>query len=439
MFGGSRRNPALRPPDGLMTKREAAARLACSEKTPAEIRHHGPRHEAPAPDVRPRRPQRVHLQPNPKGRPVSVRRDPRSPFYQYNFQIRGHRFYGSTKCTTRREAEAVEADERRRAKERIEQARHAATSLRLDDVAGRYWQEVGQHHAGADNTERLIGLLIQYFGKDKLITEIIDDDVARLVAWRRGHRVVRSKRAKAEDDTTEQLKKLFTRAKLWGVRFDHEPQWRRHWLAEPEERVRELVGDEGDRLEAATRDDYAPFFAFLAAVGLRWNREARVLRWSEVDWSTRQITMLGKHDKRVTVPITPTIREILWPLQGHHPEFVFTYVAQRTMDKVIKGCRQCLVKGKRYPLTKEGTKTAWRRLRKRAGVTGFRTHDYRHDLGTKVLRKTGNLKLVQRMLNHASIKTTAKYAHVLTEEVADAMESVAELRKKPRKPLREVG
>jgi site-specific recombinase XerD len=56
-----------------------------------------------------------------------------------------------------------------------------------------------------------------------------------------------------------------------------------------------------------------------------------------------------------------------------------------------------------------------------------------------VLRKTGNLKLVQRMLNHASIKTTAKYAHVLTEEVADAMESVAELRKKPRKPLREVG
>ena len=79
----------------------------------------------------------------------------------------------------------------------------------------------------------------------------------------------------------------------------------------------------------------------------------------------------------------------------------------------------------------------WRRLRKRAGVTGFRFHDFRHDLGTKLLRETGNLKLVQRALNHADLKTTSRYAHVLDEEVADALERVA--KNKPRKPLREVG
>ena len=39
-----------------------------------------------------------------------------------------------------------------------------------------------------DNTERQIGYLIEFFGKDKLITDITDDDVASLVAWRRGHR-----------------------------------------------------------------------------------------------------------------------------------------------------------------------------------------------------------------------------------------------------------
>ena len=54
-----------------------------------------------------------------------------------------------------------------------------------------------------------------------------------------------------------------------GVQFVREPQWRRHKLTEPQERVRELVGDEGERLEAATRDDYAPFFAFARASGLR--------------------------------------------------------------------------------------------------------------------------------------------------------------------------
>ena len=78
---------------------------------------------------------------------MSVRRDARSPYWQYNFQIRGHRFFGSTKCTNRREAEKVEAAEREKAKQRIEQARAAATSLRLDDVraaTGRRWASIMQ-------------------------------------------------------------------------------------------------------------------------------------------------------------------------------------------------------------------------------------------------------------------------------------------------------
>jgi len=362
---------------------------------------------------------------------VSVRRDPRSPFWQYNFQIGGHRIYGSTKRTNRREAEAVERAEREKAKQRIEQARAAATSLRLDDIAGRYWHEIGQHHAGADNTERQIGYLIEFFGKDKILTDITGNDVAKLVAWRRGHRTRSGALISpfTVNDTTEQLKKLFTRAKAWGVRFDHEPRWRDHWLAEPQERVRELVGDESDRLDAATRDDYAPFFAFARASGLRL-KECVTLRWSEIDWGARQIRKSGKGGKMVTVPITATIREILWPLQGHHPEFVFTYIAQRTRA----GC----VKGDRHPLTYHGVKITWRRLRKRAGVTGFRFHDFRHDLASKALRATGNLKTVQRMLNHASIKTTTRYAHVLDDEVADAMERVAELRNKPRSTVRKV-
>ena len=131
------------------------------------------------------------------------------------------------------------------------------------------------------------------------------------------------------------------------------------------------------------------------------------------------------------MPITSDIRELLWPLRGHHPEFVFTYVAERSRDGRVQG--------ERYPLTYSGVKITWRRLRKRAGVTGFRFHDFRHDLGTKLLRETGNLKLVQRALNHADLKTTSRYAHVLDDEVADAMERVAELRNKSRKPLREVG
>jgi integrase len=364
---------------------------------------------------------------------MPVYRDKRSPFYSFDFQYRGRRFFGSTKCTNRREAEAVEHAKRERAKQLLKATAAASTSLKLDDVIGRYWAEVGQHHAGANNTFRDLERIVDYFGPTKLLTDITDDDVARLVAWRRGHRIIRSKKRLGKDapepplitnatvnrSATEVLKKLFTRAKAWGVRFEREPEWRRHWLPEPQERVRELVGDEGERLDAATRADYAPFFAFAKASGLRL-REC-LLRWSEVDWGARQIRKTGKRGKLVTAPITPTIREILWPLQGHDAEHVFTYIAKRT-----RGGR---VKGRRYPVTYSGVKVAWRRLRKRAGVVGFRFHDYRHDLGTKLLRATGNLKLVQRALNHANIKTTTRYAHVLDTEVAEALERVTESRK----------
>ena len=69
------------------------------------------------------------------------------------------------------------------------------------------------------------------------------------------------------------------------MRFDHEPEWRKFWLAEPQERVRELPSDEAERIEAATREDYAPFFAFAMASGPRLNE--CLLRWSEVDWNAR--------------------------------------------------------------------------------------------------------------------------------------------------------
>ena len=89
-------------------------------------------------------------------------------------------------------------------------------------------------------------------------------------------------------------------------------------------------------------------------------------------------------------------------------------------------------------MTRGGAANAWHKLRKRAGVVGFRFHDLRHDIASRLLRETGNLKLVQRALNHADIKTTVRYAHVRDDEVADAMERVARSRTRPTLRFRNV-
>jgi integrase len=182
---------------------------------------------------------------------MSVYRDPRSPYWHFDFQWRGRRFHGSTKATTRREAEAVERSEREKAKQHVAQLQAARTSL----------------GACSRNTWKRLSLLIEHFGKDKLITDITDDDVVKLVAWRRGHRVRNGALISPAtlNLTIMALKTLFATLRP-RVR---EPEWRRHWLPVRQEHPRELVGDEAERLEAATRDDYAPLFALAMATGLR--------------------------------------------------------------------------------------------------------------------------------------------------------------------------
>ena len=90
-----------------------------------------------------------------------------------------------------------------------------------------------------------------------------------------------------------------------------------------------------------------------------------------------------------------------------------------------------IVRGERYPLTINGAKAAWQRLRAKAGVKDFRFHDFRHDFATKVLRETGNLKLTQKAMNHADIKSTLRYAHVLDKDVAAAVERLEKSHKVP--------
>jgi integrase len=314
------------------------------------------------------------------------------------------------------------------------------TSLAIDDVADRLWTAKAQHdatpHATATNLARLVG----YFGKTTPLTDINHAKAMALVAWRRGQRVSRRKvkdeaplisNATVNRSTIAILRRLFMFAKEEGARFDHEPKWTKLLLDVPEEHPRELQENEADALDGAMREDYRPFFDFVRESGMRLN-ECVTLRWSQVNFGTRQISRTGKRKQAVGLPITNTIREILFPLQGHHPEYVFTYVCACTNKRLGR------IKGERYPLTYTGAQTAWQQLRASAGVSDFRFHDFRHDFASKLLRETDNLKLVQRALNHRDIKSTLRYAHVLDEDVADAMERVAKSRAKPRATVRKV-
>jgi integrase len=369
-----------------------------------------------------------------------------APYYWFDFQLDGRRFHGSTKCTSRKEAEKFESVERDKAKALVKAMKRSAESLLIDDVADRLWNDSAQHDAGADATATNLARLIGYFGSTKALTDVDHNEAKKMVAWRRGHHVSRRGKVTKEEkealplianstvnrSATKVLQRLFTFAKNEGAQFDNEPKWKELLLPEPEERVRELQDDEAAAFDEVMRSDYEPFFDFVRASGLR-QKECVTLRWSEVNFGTRQIVRLGKGGRRVVFPITETVREILFPLQGQHSDFVFTYVAIYGNKKLGR------LRGHRYPLTLSGTKSAWQRVRANAGVKDFRFHDFRHDFGTKLLRDSGNLRLAQKALNHRDIKSTLRYAHVLDEDVAAAVERVSKSRGKSRGTIRKVG
>ena len=88
--------------------------------------------------------------------------------------------------------------------------------------------------------------------------------------------------------------------------------------------------------------------------------------------------------------------------------------------------------------------TKERRLRKEAALTAaeirdFRFHDLRHTFATRLLRQTGNLKLVSRLLGHTQIETTMRYAHVIDADLRAALDGYAVTSRVPNKSAQKRG
>ena len=51
-------------------------------------------------------------------------------------------------------------------------------------------------------------------------------------------------------------------------------------------------------------------------------------------------------------------------------------------------------------------------------------HTLRHTFATRLYRKTGNIRMVQKALGHSDLSTTMIYTHVVDEELEGAMKGL---------------
>ena len=354
------------------------------------------------------------------------KRHPTDETYTFDLTSGGKRLAGDTGKTTRREAERVLVAERAKAKAALKVAlAQTKKPMVFGEATKLYFSEVGAHQTNAETVISNIEWLERNIGTSTPMTSIDDRLVATLVAKRRsefrqvGRIENRTKLvgpATVNRTMTEPLRKIMLRAAdVWGAPTG-KVRWGTHMLAEPQERVREATLEQEAAIMDSLTEGYADAVRFSFLNGCR-RMEVVGLRWTDVDFFGRQFTVTGKARRSRSIPMSDETYKLLWGLKDHHPDVVFTYVAQR------RDPRKGLVAGLRYPMTDAGLRTAMRRAVVLAGVDGFRYHDTRHTAATRTLRKS-NMRVVQTLLGHKDIATTAKYAHATADDVRLALDAV---------------
>lgn len=136
--------------------------------------------------------------------------------------------------------------------------------------------------------------------------------------------------------------------------------------------------------------------------------EAVSLRTSEIEPSLRVLRLLGKGSKTRIVPLGQRAREALAAWIGG---------GRTKLPNAARAAEVFLSKSGR-PMTRGD---AWRVVKAaaaRAGLSGkISPHTLRHSFATHMVEGGADLRSVQEMLGHASIKTTEVYTHLDTGHV----------------------
>jgi integrase len=137
------------------------------------------------------------------------------------------------------------------------------------------------------------------------------------------------------------------------------------------------------------------------------------LQWKDVDFKNNTITIhqaVAKSKKIRKIPISNKLRKILF---------------EQKLKTGFSDCVFLTPKGKPYsPNNPNALKRCFGMACKRAGITGLRFHDLRHTAATRMVEAGANITAISKILGHADLKTTMRYAHP-ENSLVEAVEMLA--------------
>jgi len=154
-------------------------------------------------------------------------------------------------------------------------------------------------------------------------------------------------------------------------------------------------------------DHLRPMVIVSLNTGLR-RGELLSLKWSEVDFSNRVLTVTGNNAKSGHGRHIPMNKHVVETLEQWRLQAAGAYVFP-----ALDGGKLC-----------DMPKKPWAAVLKEADITAFRWHDMRHHFASKLVMAGIDLNTVRELLGHSDSKMTLRYAHLSPEHKAAAVKAL---------------
>jgi len=331
---------------------------------------------------------------------MSIFKRDRSPFWQCEVEVGGRRFARSTGEIDKRKAR--EWERKFRAELEAQVGKPQRKELTLDQACARWWLEHGQKLESAKGEARNLKRIVGSLGTTINLSDVTNENVALVVDGieREGNGPASVNRCLAT------FRRVLRRAgRVWGLHVN-QINWPDHFRKEPKGRTRWLTAAEVERLLAECPEPIRVAVVWSILTGCRKSETWRI-KWADVDFDRGQVKITkGKTGARV-VWLTDETRALLLTLRPETPNPAASVFDGTNHRKLFEAAVE------------------------RAGLEDFTWHDMRHTCASWLRQKGAPLEIVARVLGHASIKTTERYAHVADEEVTQALGKLPSLSVQP--------
>jgi integrase len=356
---------------------------------------------------------------------MALKRRGKAGIWWYSFKFAGRRIHESSKSTSKTVAREAERGRRRQLEESFNQLTKRTLPPTFEKAAD-LWYESAKPHL-AERTKAIYLDALRLHLNPALGPLLLCDITAHKIGEYQARRKAAGASARTLNKELQVLRMILKRHKLWGnlqgdVKFEHEPEGIGKALS-PEQETALFRACESNPLLSAV--------VTLAVNTTMRDHEIKRLRWRQVDLFERILTVGRSKTDAGTGRTIPLNAAAIHSLAGWAERF-----PDRKREHFIFGaCENARIDTANPDYSKidpsrpiKSWRTAWRRARKAAGLSGFRFHDLRHTAITKLAESQASQASDQTIMSiagHVSRAMLEHYSHIRMAAKRAALDSIS--------------